>query len=274
MPNPEGTIGRDQIRKETDAFLAGASFTPITQVVGQDILQVLQTLGIAPTTQQLLENGGLPNPSLTGAIAASLPMRFSISDANNNGLVFTMLINPTTMNHGKTGAVYLNYARNGYISQMWGPNQDLITATGTSAAFMVDGEGLTAVARSRSFGLLNFLALVGTYRNNGYELLDPSALKGPLTRVINKVHGVEMYYDGQVYMGHFNNFTIDELADKPFVFDYNFEFVCSMESGNYNEVKGHFTPQAGGLAHPPAQPNSSVLVGGVDDAYLITENLT
>lgn len=272
MPNPEGTIGRDQIRKETDAFLAGAPFSSYASVVGQDVLQVLQTLGIAPTTTQILENGGLPNPALTGAISASLPMRFSISDANNNGLVFTMLINPATMNHGKTGAVYLNYSRTGYISQMWGPNQDLITATGTSAAFMVDGEGLTAVARSRSFGLLNFLALIGTYRNNGYELADPSALRGPLTRVINHVHGVEMYYDGQIYMGHFNNFTIDELADKPFIFDYNFEFVCSAQSNNYNEVRGHFIPQIGGISGATKQENSNVLVGNLDDAYLSMEN--
>jgi hypothetical protein len=254
MANPEGTIGRVQIRNETDALLSEVPTSQYSEINKNDTQQILQMLGLTPNTSQLIASGGRPDPYLTGALSASLPMRFSISNADNMALIFTMLINPANMNHGKTGAVYPTYSRTGYITQMWGPNQDLITATGTTAAFMVEGEGLTAVARRRSFGYLNFLALIGTYRNNGYELLDPSALKGPLTRVINTIHGVEMFYDGQTFMGHFNNFTIDELADKPFVFGYNFEFVISSLSANYNEVRGHFLPQINGLSSPGEKP--------------------
>jgi hypothetical protein len=121
-------------------------------------------------------------------------------------------------------------------------SQDLITSTGTTAAFMVEGTGLTAVSRTRSFAYKNFLALLYAYRNNGYNLVDPTALQSGLTRVINTIHGIEMSYDNQIFMGHFNNFTIDEDAAKPFLFNYNFEFVISSLSSDYSEVRGHFAP--------------------------------
>ena len=269
MANPEGEVGKQQIRRETDAFLDGVPTSSYSPLQRASINQTLELLNLSPLAVYSSEPGAVPSqpePALTGALAASLPMMLSVSDSNNRALIFTLLINPATMNHGKTGSVFFSYSRTGYISQMWGPNQDLITSTGSTAAFMVEGEGLTAVARRRSFGLLNFLALVGTYRNNGYELVDPTALRGPLTRVINKVHGVEMYYDGATFMGHFNNFTIDELADSPFVFKYNFEFVISSLSANYNEIKGHFEPQIGGLSstwdQPP--PKKNVLVNQIN----------
>jgi hypothetical protein len=168
-------------------------------------------------------------------------MTMSTVGSTGDRISFTLLINPATMNHGKTAAIYPTYTRQGYITQMWGPNQDLLTSTGMTAAFMVDGIGLTAVGRRQSFGLQNFMALFYAYRNNGYQLIDPTT-SSTLTRVVNLVHGIEINYDGQIYMGHFNNFTLDENADKPFLFDYNFEFVCSSLSNDYNEIRGHFEP--------------------------------
>jgi len=177
---------------------------------------------------------------VTGAKDPALPMTISAPDINNNKLQFTMLINPANMNHGKTSTVHAAYTRDGYITQLWGPNQDLLTATGTTAAFMVSGAGLTAVDRRLSMGMHNFFALLYAYRNNGYEFVDPASIRTAFTRVINVIHGIEITYDGQSYLGHFNNFTIDENAEKPFLFDYNFEFVVSSLSNDYNEIRGHF----------------------------------
>lgn len=207
-------------------------------------------------TQNLTEGGAVStallknpktaiDPALSGALTATLPMSIAVGDRNNERLEFIMLVNPANMTHGKTASISAAYTRKGFITQMWGPNQDLIISTGKTAAFMVDGSGLTNLGRRRSFAYANFLAFVFAYRNNGYLMLDPLTLSSTMTRVINTVHGVEIAYDNQVFTGHFNNFTIDEEADKPFLFEYNFEFVCSTLSGgeeSTDEVRGHFAP--------------------------------
>ena len=241
-----GNPGKVIIRKETDQFLENVSTTDYAQLRFDRASEVLGAAG-AKFTQGLPgfgDSDGItqPNPYLTGALLPLLPMRLSISDKDNKRLTFTMLINPSNMNHGKASSVYTNYTRNGFVTQLWGSNQDLISATGKTAAFIVEGSGLTNIARRRSFSYVNFLSLLYTYRNNGYQFLDISSFKNTLTRVINVIHGVELYYDELIFMGHFNNFTIDESADRPFLFDYNFDFVISSLFNNYNEVRGHFIP--------------------------------
>jgi hypothetical protein len=190
---------------------------------------------------------GIPFPDsldeglITGAKNVILPMTITMGDRNNDKISFVFLINPENVNHGKTNSVYASMARTGFITQMWGPNQDLLTATGKTAGFYAYGVGLTNISRQRSFGFKNFMALFSTYRNNGYEFLDTTNLNN-LTRVINIVHGIKIDYDGQTLLGHFNNFTLDENAENPYLFNYNFEFVVSSLSDDYNEIKGHFIP--------------------------------
>jgi len=178
---------------------------------------------------------------VTGAVRALLPLRITI--ANKKGLqnTFTMLVNPENINHGRTHAIYANYTRKGYVTQMWGPNQDLLTGTGKTAAFMSKPEGLTRNSKV-SFAFHNFMALLASYRNNGYIFYDPSEMQEPLTRIINTINGVELEYDNQIFMGHFNNFTIDESSEQPFSLNYSFEFVTSTLSRNYDQVRGHFVP--------------------------------
>ncbi len=244
---------RRRIRSETDFFLESVEFNtsdyaPLKYVYSSDIL--LEAGGVNAAR---LED---PDPAITGALQGALPMYIAISTKRNIKIQFMMLVNPSNMTHGKTSTVPSVYTRKGFITQMWGPNQDLITATGKTAAFMVDGSGLTNVARRRSFSYANFLAFLYSYRNNGYLMLDPTKFGEYLTRVINIVHGVEITYDNQVFTGHFNNFTLDEAADRPFLFDYNFEFVCSTLDGNYNEIRGHFLP----LDMPLGVPEKPVLL--------------
>jgi len=242
---PDPADDRVAIQQQLDTFLNSMRMmaSNYAQLEIDDSNELLTGAGVQNLQNLRDENGNALalNRALTGALQPALPMTFSTADFSGNRISFTLLINPATMNHGKTSAVYVGYTRSGYITQLWGPNQDLITSTGTTAAFMVDGEGLTAVGRRRSFALKNFFGLLYAYRNNGYQLVDLTTSK-TLTRVINTVRGIEISYDGQIFMGHFNNFTMDENAEKPFLFDYNFEFVCSTLSNNYNEVRGHFSP--------------------------------
>jgi len=234
----------DRIKRQVETFLRGdglkegvesntSEFSPL------EVDSALDVLGDVGAINALT----LDTPKrYSGAYSAVLPMEFAIGDRNGNRLQFQMLINPNTLNVGMTSTVNNNYTREGYVTQVWGTNQLLITSNGTTAAFIIEGEGLTNVGRRRSLAYGNYLAFLYTYRNNGYQFSDPTALKEQLTRVINVVNGVEMYYDNHWFMGHFNNFTMDENAERPFLFDYNFEFVISSRSNNYNEVRGHFKP--------------------------------
>lgn len=191
-------------------------------------------------SSELLELVGFQD-AVSGAAEPILPITIRIADKTGATLEFTLLINPDNMNHGKTHSTYFNYTRQGYVTQSWGPNQDLITATGKTAAFMVPGTGLTDASERSSVSFHNIMALLATYRNNGYNLIDPLALQTEVTRVTNLVHGACILYDGQEFYGHFNNFTLDNSADSPFTFSYNFEFVVTSLSSNFINVRGHFS---------------------------------
>lgn len=229
---------RSQIRRETENFLESVSTSNYSQLQRISLSQILRDVEAFNTADNYSKDEGI-----SGARNAILPMTIAIGGPQRGQRIqFTMLINPYTMNQSKTASVFNSLTRKGYVSQIWGSNSDLISATGTSAAFMVSGEGLTTEGRRRSFAYANTMALLYAYRNNGYELVDPTVLEKSFTNVIHVVSGVEITYDSHSYMGHFNNFTLDENAEKPYLFDYNFEFVISSLSDDYNEVKGHFVP--------------------------------
>lgn len=257
---------RKLIRTQSDQFLNSTQFNTsdyaeLNYILASNILEEFN----APTTAVLPETADqgvvAPNKALSGALQGPLPMYISLADKNNKRLQFMMLVNPSNITHGKTSTVQSAYTRRGFVTQMWGPNQDLITSTGKTAAFMVEGTGLTNLGRRRSLSYANFLAFVFAYRNNGYLMLDPTRLNARLTRVISIVHGVEIAFDNQVFTGHFNNFTIDEAADRPFLFDYNFEFVCTSLYENYDEIRGHYTP----IDIPSGEPENAKIINQINE---------
>jgi hypothetical protein len=185
--------------------------------------------------------------ALTGAAPAILPMEIVTARINRNEygeevperISFTLLINPETWNHGKTQTTQMAYTRNGWSTQLWGPNQDTISSTGKTAAFMTPAEGMDNFTSQLSFGYLNFMALISSYKNNGYHFEDFIKVD-ELTRVIKTVQGIQITYDNEVFMGHFNNFTIDEVEETPYLLNYNFEFIVSTLNGTEYEVSGHY----------------------------------
>lgn len=240
---------RRLIRSQSNDFLNSTQFNTsdyaeLNYIFASNILEERGAINTAilPPYTGVRQGISAPDSAISGALQPAIPMYISLADKKNKKLQFMMLINPANMTHGKTSTVSAAYTRKGFVTQMWGPNQDLITSTGKTAAFMVEGSGLTNLARRRSLAYANFLAFVFAYRNNGYLMLDPTKLDAILTRVINVVHGVEIAYDNQIFTGHFNNFTIDEAAERPFLFDYNFEFVCTTLDDNYDEIRGHYLP--------------------------------
>jgi len=194
----------------------------------------------APTSSDPLANErNLKYQSLTGAYPAILPMRISTIGADEKKVSFVLLINTETWNEGRNNGYQSTYTRTGWVPQLWGPNQDTVSSTGKTAAFMNPSVGLDNFTRDMSFGYLNFLSLISAYKNNGYKLGDATKVN-EITRVIKMVYGIRVEYDNNILMGHFNNFTLDEDEEHPFIFNYNFEFITSTVNDGSIGVRGHF----------------------------------
>jgi hypothetical protein len=178
--------------------------------------------------------------SLTGALEPILPIKVvSIGKANKGTIDFTFLMNPESWNHAKTNSYQSVYTRSGWSVQLWGPNQDTISSNGKTAAMMNPGVGLDSFVRETTFSYLNLLALISAYKTNGYEFYDELS-PNLTTRVISRIRGVHLMYDGQDFMGHFSNFTVDEDDEHPYLFNYNFKFIISSLRGDETEISGHY----------------------------------
>jgi hypothetical protein len=226
-------MSKELIRKHTGDFLDNFERSRAYGVLKQ-------TRYFAPiSSDPLAEAKNAKYPALTGAYPAILPMQISTIGKNDKRISFTLLINPETWNEGRTYSYQTTYTRTGWVPQLWGANQDTISSTGKSAAFMLPSTGMAKYFQESTFGYLNFLSLLSAYKNNGYKFEDFTKVN-ELTRVVKFVYGVQIAYDENILTGHFNNFTLDETEDSPFVFNYNFEFITTIVSGNDIEIRGHY----------------------------------
>ena len=107
---------RNEIRQDTDDLLQNIPTNDYSLLSGSIASDLLNEAGANFTAEQ-----SEPNPLLTGALSAALPMTIAVPDADNNRLQITLLINPTSLNHNKTSSVFANYTRRGFITQVWGP---------------------------------------------------------------------------------------------------------------------------------------------------------
>lgn len=137
-----------------------------------------------------------------------------------------MYVNPNTFSLNKEHIVSDgNKVRHGFSIEFWGQQQVTLSASGSVGAFYVDSTdisgrpsgGLAVAARKGSYAYQQFLSLLQTYRNNGYiyNRQEKIALVG----------AVSIFYDGTIYTGSFNSLSITHSEEKPFSFDYNFDFT-------------------------------------------------
>jgi hypothetical protein len=144
-----------------------------------------------------------------------------------------LLVNPTSFKVAGSKIINDgNFGRNGPIVQHWGDDHDKIDVSGKIAGFYAldvgnaGGPGLTRMARSFSESYQNFLSLYLIYRNNGGIWLDSyedANLSKPNNLTV--VGSVYIYYDGVLYIGSFDNFTISETDTAPFTLEYSFSFT-------------------------------------------------
>lgn len=137
-----------------------------------------------------------------------------------------MYINPTSFSQSREHIVSDgNKVREGFSIEFWGQQQMSISASGSVGAFYVNSTdalgrksgGLAVGAREGSYAYQQFLSLYQIYRNNGYVY--------NTSKKIALVGAVSIFYDGVIYTGSFNSFSITHDEDNPFTLSYNFDFT-------------------------------------------------
>lgn len=187
----------------------------ISQVAGKDLNQT--DLGKLLTTAQ--EVTARLMREAVEQIAKTPPLR--------------MLVNPQSLRVSSEKLISSgNRGRNGPIIEHWGDQQDKIEGSGKIAAFYsmdaekTGGPGLSRTTRQYSTSYQNFLSLFLLYKNNG-GVWFPDPLQPATSKVQNLsvVGSVYLYYDNILYIGSFDNLSVNESDDAPFTLDYSFSFT-------------------------------------------------
>lgn len=143
-----------------------------------------------------------------------------------------MLVNPASFKVASEKIVSDgNWTRVGPIVEHWGGNQEKIDGSGKIAAFYagdflnMNQPGLTRSARNYSMSFQNFLSLWMLYRNNaGLWIADRD--NEMQINSLSIVGSIFIYYDNTIYIGSFDNFTIEESDTEPFTLEYSFSFIA------------------------------------------------
>lgn len=186
-----------------------------------------------------------------------LPLTFIIKFRNRpteEPITLTMLINPNTMSSSYGKTITENFTGRRTIVEDWGENQNSLSFTGTIGGYIVlnpsvGSSGLNRHDRSRSASFSNLMNLLMLFRNNG--MLFQQTVKRPTInsrRLISQSTNLnnnrnvsiinentqnrisekgEVYilFDSKMYLGSFEEFSIEEDAEKPFNLNYDFTFI-------------------------------------------------
>ena len=127
-----------------------------------------------------------------------------------------LTVNPGTFDMSFSKIINRGITRGGYFEEHWGDSLDTISASGSSAAFILPEVGLSVKFRRETESYRNFMDLIDVYRDNGMIYDDDG--------VVQTVGKLRLFFDLGIYAGHFESFTHNEEAERPYRFEYNFVF--------------------------------------------------
>lgn len=142
-----------------------------------------------------------------------------------------MLVNPQTFDRTYEQSVDSgNKSRTGPIVHTWLEKPGTISCKGVTAAqYVLDASGaggLSSQNRIHSISYQNLLSLIFIYKNNG-NIFDGYA-EGSIGTLLLGMN-LYIYYDGKIYIGGFEDFSFDDVADKPYNMGYSFKFSVKYE---------------------------------------------
>lgn len=156
----------------------------------------------------------------------------------------TMLINPANLDISYTQLVNETRTLGGFILEYWGEALTQLSASGTTAMFYNEG-GIDNKDLRISEAYQNFIRLVNIYKNNGKDYYNDRVTLAKninADRIISFGQVIMTYMEKQ-YQGYFESFTIKELAEKPFYFEYDFSFKVVKTVGDFIIQSSNFVKE-------------------------------
>jgi hypothetical protein len=175
--------------------------------------------------------------------------------------VVRMYVNPSAITYYYKKLIIKDRTKGGYTLQYWGEDLDNLNISGTTGGagieginvlyeiyraeqYALDATGLTLAANSASTSLSNVFSEIGGEAGGSAGSVAGSVLGGLLTgdspntnlvaqnipSLAQLAFTVEMYYNGCVYRGFFENMTVNERADN-FLLEYQISFVVTQKRG-------------------------------------------
>lgn len=136
-----------------------------------------------------------------------------------------MLVNPNEIDKSYENS-YDDSPKGRYtnIPHVWLERPMKLKANGVTAGqYAVDASGaggLTNGNRIHSLSYANLMSLIMTYKNNG--VINAGSESDPGIAIV--ACSVFIYYDEHIYLGSFDDLTVDDAGDKPHNLGYSFTF--------------------------------------------------
>jgi len=147
-------------------------------------------------------------------------------------LKMVLHVNPSTMSIQYNRQVERIQTRGGYVEQHWGDSTSEINFEQATGGFMRLNTGLSNITnpayggtRRETIAYDKYLDLLALFHNNGsvYDARGSIVLQGIL----------KITFDGGVYLGWFNSFTVTESSEKPYMFQLSSAFTVHREEANW-----------------------------------------
>ena len=162
------------------------------------------------------------------------PVVFDIVDPSGesilpNDLKLVLKVNPTSMSMSYSKNITRIQTKGGFVEQHWGEGTRSISFEMVTGGFMrlfsglsnVTSPALTGGSRRETLAYESYLDILSMFHNNGsvYDINGQVALQGK----------IKITFDGGIYYGWFNSFSVTEATDKPYQFSMSAEFEISEE---------------------------------------------
>jgi hypothetical protein len=179
-----------------------------------------------------------------------------------------MYLNPQQIKINSSKVIQSQRTKGGFIIQYGGENMDAISISGTTGAAGMEGinilqaiyrseqlafEGIAAALEEQLSNVQLDQAIGGLVTSFGNEITEGfqfgqnvlqitsqlfNGLNRPRPTLASLASNIDMFFQGVLYRGYFESFSVDESAAKPGWFEYHIEFKAYAKQG----VRRNFMP--------------------------------
>lgn len=163
--------------------------------------------------------------------------RFDVRGKEEEGtpgatVAFKFHVNPRNISVAKSKLITKIRTRGGFEFQHWGPDISIIAFAGTTGNITPtpsqQAQGITDVPDPTSDNSIAYKI----FRN--FEMLYE---EDQMQQEMGNVTMLGLQYRGNIYVGHLRTFRFEEVAEKPFQFEYAVEFAVEYEATNVSRAQ-------------------------------------